>query len=97
MTITLQAELRAAVGTQKVKQEVRRQKRVPASIYGGQNTPQLLISLCAFALEKISETPSFHHKPVIIEVDGKSETVRVQEIQWLGNGIRMAHIDFVRA
>jgi ribosomal protein L25 (general stress protein Ctc) len=96
MSITLQAELREAVGTKRVKQDVRRQKRVPASIYGGKK-PQLLISLSAFALDKVSEKPGFHHDTVVIEVDGKHEEVRVQEIQWLRNGIRMAHIDFVRA
>jgi len=89
--ITLKGELRTEVGsTSAVK--LRKDRKIPAIMYGHGKEP------VAFALNFHDFTEGLHHghRLVDVEIDGKSETLLVKDLQYDHLGKLIIHADFVR-
>ncbi len=89
-TVALSGTLRKAVGTKDAAQ-LRREKRVPCVLYGGENTVHF--SVDEAALRKVVFTPEVNG--VELDIDGNKTLAMVQEKQFHPLTDRMLHIDFL--
>ncbi|HRP00262.1 MAG TPA: 50S ribosomal protein L25 [Flavobacteriales bacterium] len=89
-TVALSGTLRKAVGTKDAAQ-LRREKRVPCVLYGGENTVHF--SVDEAALRKVVFTPEVNG--VELDIDGNKTLAMVQEKQFHPLTDRMMHIDFL--
>lgn len=89
-TVALSGTLRKAVGTKDAAQ-LRREKRVPCVLYGGENTVHF--SVDEAALRKVVFTPEVNG--VELDIDGNKTLAMVQEKQFHPLTDSMLHIDFL--
>ncbi len=89
-TVALSGTLRKAVGTKDAAQ-LRREKRVPCVLYGGENTVHF--SVDEAALRKVVFTPEVNG--VELDIDGNKTLAMVQEKQFHPLTDRVMHIDFL--
>ncbi len=90
-SFTLQAETRAQLGT-RAAQRLREQGRLPAIIYGHQQTPRSVSVLN----EEIESAIRHHSRVFDLVTNGETEKVVIRELQWNHLGTEMLHVDFLR-
>ena len=73
----------------------RREGRVPAVIYGGKKDP-VLISLDPVELTKALEIEDLFQSQITIDIEGKTQTVKCQDIQFHPVSDMPIHVDFLR-
>ena len=74
---------------------VRRQRMIPAQIYGNEAAP-IMISLAQRHLERELDQPGFFIRLLDIEVDGQTHRVLPREVQYHPVSDRPLHVDFLR-
>lgn len=89
-TIALSGTLRTATGTKDAAQ-LRREKRVPCVLYGGENTVHFSVE--AAALRKIIFTPDVNG--IEIDLDGRKALAVVQAKQFHPTSDQVTHVDFL--
>lgn len=89
-TIVLSGTSRTPNGTKGAAQ-LRREKRVPCVLYGGENT--IHFSLDAVALRKLIFTPEV--KGAELEIDGRKVLALVQDKQFDPVSDEVLHVDFI--
>lgn len=92
ISVTLKATLRTGKGS-RAADKLRKQGLVPAIVYGHkQDNAQVSVSA-----EELDRAIRIQHARVLdLEINGKSETVLIREVQWDYLGKQMMHIDFER-
>jgi large subunit ribosomal protein L25 len=90
-TLSLDAQIRQSTGS-KSASTVRRQGRVPAVVYGHQEQP------VAISLDAHDFVEGLHHglRLVDLNIDGKSETAIIKELQYDHLGRDVIHADLMR-
>lgn len=73
----------------------RREGRVPAVIYGGKKDP-VLVSLDPVELEKALNLYDFYKSEIVIDIDGKTQKVTCQDVQFHPVSDMPIHVDFLR-
>lgn len=89
-TLALSGTLRTATGTKDAAQ-LRREKRVPCVLYGGEKT--IHFSVEAAALRKIIFTPEVNG--IEVELDGRKVLAVVQDKQFHPTTDQVTHVDFL--
>ncbi len=96
MSTALKVCVREHVGSKGFARALRREGFVPAIIYGGQEAPQA-VSVCAKALDKKMDEPSFRNHVHVLDIDGKhSQKVLVRDITFHPVKDTPSHVDFFR-
>src|SRR5205085_4434164 len=92
ISVTLKAAPRSASGSAAAI-KLRKQGLVPAVVYGHKkDNAQVAVSA-----EELDRAVRIQHARVLeLEVDGKTETVLIREVQWDYLGKQMIHVDFER-
>lgn len=90
-TLLLKAEVRTKTGT-KAAAKIRKQGRVPATVYGHKQTPTSL------SLDAHEFVQGLHlgHRFMEIEIEGKPEAMIVKDLQYDHFGRNVVHVDFMR-
>lgn len=88
----MKAERRSALGRNQIK-KLRTEGWMPAVIYGGEGKEPVSIQISEWELD---QHVSKRHKVFNIELDGQSESVWLQEIEWKVTNDRPLHADFLR-
>ena len=90
-TFLLKAEVRTKTGT-KDAARIRKQGRVPATVYGHKETPTSL------SLDAHDFVQGLHqgHRFMEIEIEGKPEPMIVKDLQYDHFGRHVVHVDFMR-
>lgn len=93
--LSFEGQLRDTRGTSAARKMRRELGLFPAVIYGGQGES---ISITLTHAEVIAQckNKAFYTAPMTLTVDGKAETVRVQDVQMHAYKQKILHIDFVR-
>jgi large subunit ribosomal protein L25 len=92
ISVTLKATPRASSGTRHAA-KLRKQGLVPAIVYGHKEANVAV----AVSAEELDRAIRVHHARMLaLEIDGKSETVLIRELQWDSFGRQMMHVDFER-
>ena len=73
----------------------RREGRVPAVIYGGKKDP-VMISLDTVELKKALDLPDLMTSEIVLDIEGKTEKVKCQDIQFHPVTDMPIHVDFLR-
>ncbi|MBO4284623.1 MAG: 50S ribosomal protein L25 [Alphaproteobacteria bacterium] len=73
----------------------RREGRVPAVIYGNKKDP-VLISLDPVELSKALEIEDLFTSDIVLDIEGKTEKVKCQDIQFHPVTDMPIHVDFLR-
>jgi len=73
----------------------RREGRVPAVIYGGKKDP-VMISLDPIELTKALDKEDFFEAQIILDIEGKTEKVKCQDVQFHPVTDMPLHVDFLR-
>ena len=73
----------------------RREGRVPAVVYGGKKDP-VMISLDPVELEKALEISDFFESEITLDIEGKTEKVKCQDVQFHPVSDMPIHVDFLR-
>lgn len=73
----------------------RREGRVPAVIYGGKKDP-VMISLDPVELKKALDLPDLFTSEVVLDIEGKTQKVKCQDIQFHPVTDMPIHVDFLR-
>ena len=73
----------------------RREGRVPAVIYGGKKDP-VMISLDPVELKKALDINDLFEAKITLDIEGKSEVVKCQDIQFHPVTDMPIHVDFLR-
>lgn len=73
----------------------RREGRVPAVIYGGKKD-SVLLSLDPVELEKALNLSDFYESEIIVDLDGKTQKVLCQDVQFHPVSDMPIHVDFLR-
>lgn len=73
----------------------RREGRVPAVIYGGKKDP-VMISLDPVEIEKALDLDDFYASEIIVDIEGKTEKVKCQDVQFHPVSDMPIHVDFLR-
>jgi large subunit ribosomal protein L25 len=91
---SLEATARSEAGTGAAR-AVRREGRVPAVVYGGKGeaTP---ISIGILELNRALRVPGLMSLTIDLTVDGKTETVKLQDVQRHPVTENPMHLDFLR-
>ena len=89
-TVALSGNLRTSTGT-KYAAQLRREKRVPCVLYGGENTVHF--SVDEAALNKLVFTPEVNG--VELDLDGTKTLAVIQQKQFHPTTDRVIHVDFV--
>ena len=92
--LTLTAETRDRAG-KGASRELRRNGRVPAVVYGGNEEP-LMIHVEEKLLMKQLMTGVFFESEILIEVDGKTVKTEVKDVAFHPVKDRPIHADFLR-
>jgi large subunit ribosomal protein L25 len=88
----MKAERRSALGRNQIK-KLRTEGWMPAVVYGGEGKEPLSIQISEWELD---QHVSKHHKVFSLELDGQSESVWLQDIEWKATTDRPLHADFLR-
>ncbi len=75
--------------------ECRREGRVPAVIYGGKKDP-VMISLDPVELEKALNMSDLFNSEITLDIEGKTEKVKCQDVQFHPVSDMPIHVDFLR-
>ena len=73
----------------------RREGRVPAVVYGGKKDP-VMISLDPVELEKALNMSDFFSAEIVLDIEGKTEKVICQDVQFHPVTDMPIHVDFLR-
>ncbi|MBR2299707.1 MAG: 50S ribosomal protein L25 [Alphaproteobacteria bacterium] len=73
----------------------RREGRVPAVIYGGKKDP-VMISLDPVELEKALNKSDLFNSEITLDIEGKTEKVKCQDVQFHPVSDMPIHVDFLR-
>lgn len=73
----------------------RREGRVPAVIYGGKKDP-VMISLDPVELKKALDINDLFEAKITLDIEGKNEVVKCQDIQFHPVTDMPIHVDFLR-
>ncbi len=92
--LTLSAETRERAG-KGASRAMRREGRVPAVIYGGNQEPQT-IHLEERALAKVLDTGHFMNSVVMIDLGGNTTRTLPKDVQFHPVNDRPMHVDFLR-
>ena len=91
-TVTLAAQPRAGRGS-RIAAKLRKQGQLPAIVYGhGEPTVQISVDAKAFD----HAIRDLHARSFTLNIDGKSDTVLVKELQFDYLGAKIIHADFER-
>jgi large subunit ribosomal protein L25 len=93
--ISLTAELRADVGKGASRRLRRVGEKVPAIIYGAEETP-LTLSLATNELTKAMEQEAFYSQIMDVMIEGKANQAVVRDLQRNPASGKVQHIDFQR-
>jgi len=74
---------------------LRRENGVPAIVYGGEAAPQS-ITLKANELKKLLENEAFYSSVITLDVEGKTETAILKDLQRHPSKDMVWHADFLR-
>jgi len=88
----MKAERRSALGRNQIK-KLRTEGWMPAVIYGGKDREPVSIQISEWELD---QHIGKRQKVFNIELDGKSESVWLQEVEWKATTDRPLHADFLR-
>lgn len=91
-TVKLQAQPRTGSGS-RAALKLRRQGLVPGIVYGHKEA-NVSVAVKADELDRAIRVQ--HARVLDLQLDGKSETVLIRELQWDYLGKEMLHIDFAR-
>ena len=91
METKLVAERRAAAGTS-VNRRLRAKGLIPGNVYGHKQDPVAVL----FAEKPVMALVKTTHRVVEIELDGKTETTLLREVQWNTFHSQVQHLDFMR-
>lgn len=90
--ISLQAQSRAGSGS-RAAAKVRKQGLIPGIVYGHKEANVAV----AVNAEEFDRAVRVQHARVLnLQIDGKTETVLIRELQWDHLGRTMLHVDFAR-
>ena len=73
----------------------RREGRVPAVIYGGKKDP-VMISLDPVEIKKALDINDLFEAKITLDIEGKKEVVKCQDIQFHPVTDMPIHVDFLR-
>jgi large subunit ribosomal protein L25 len=88
----MKAERRSALGRNQIK-KLRTEGWMPAVVYGGEGKESVSIQISEWELD---QHVSKRHKVFSLELDGQSESVWLQAIEWKATSDRPLHADFLR-
>lgn len=91
---SLDATVRGESGTGAAR-EVRRNGQVPGIVYGGQGEP-VAIAIELRAMNRALSTTGLMSQTIALTVDGKTETVRLHDVQRHPVTENALHVDFLR-
>ncbi|MGY9054487.1 MAG: 50S ribosomal protein L25 [Alphaproteobacteria bacterium] len=91
---SLEATTRSESGTGPAR-AVRLTGRVPAVLYGGKGE-SVSISVEVLALNRVLRVPGLMSGTISLSVDGKAETVKLQDVQRHPVTELPLHLDFIR-
>ncbi|AWM38795.1 50S ribosomal protein L25 [Gemmata obscuriglobus] len=91
-SVTLKTTARAETGS-RAAARLRKQGLVPAIVYGHK---QANVSLAVNAKELDQAIRVQHARVLDLDIEGKTETVLIRELQWDYLGKEMIHVDFER-
>ena len=91
-TVALKAQTRAGSGS-RAAAKLRKQGLVPGIIYGHKEA-NVSVSVSAEELDRAIRVQ--HARVLDLQIDGKTETVLIRELQWDPFGRTMLHADFAR-
>jgi large subunit ribosomal protein L25 len=91
-TATLKAETRTGSGSRKAD-KLRKTGRVPGIVYGHKEA-NVAVSVPADELDRLIRV--LHARVLNLQLDGKTETVLVRDLQWDHLGRVLLHVDFAR-
>ena len=91
---SFEATVRASNGTGAVR-AVRREGQVPATVYGGAGEP-ISVSLELRAVNRALNIPGLMTQTIDLSINGKSEKVKLQDVQRHPVTEAPLHIDFLR-
>src|SRR5262245_18405326 len=92
ISVTLKANPRANSGS-RAATKLRKQGQVPGIVYGHKQD-NVRVSVSAEELDRAIRVQ--HARVLDLQLDGKSETVLIREVQWDYLGKQMIHVDFER-
>ena len=92
--ITFNAQLREKAGKGAAR-ACRREGRIPAVIYGGKKDP-VMISLDPVELEKALNLDDLYASEIVVDIEGKTEKVKCQDVQFHPVSDMPIHVDFLR-
>jgi len=90
--VRMKAERRSALGRSKIK-KLREQGWMPAVVYGGEGKETISIQISEWELD---QHVSKLHKIYSLEIDGQSDSVWLQDVEWKATTDRPLHADFLR-
>jgi large subunit ribosomal protein L25 len=90
-TVKLKTEQRTGRGGRDAGR-LRKAGRVPAIVYGHKQTPAAI----TVSREELEAALRHHARTLDLQIDGKSETVLIQEVQHDHLGTGLVHVDFRR-
>lgn len=90
-TLQLKTEQRTGKGSRDAAR-LRKAGRVPAVVYGHKETPAAV----SVSREELEAALRHHARTLDLQIDGKTETVLIQEVQHDHLGTGLVHIDFRR-
>src|SRR5688572_11146550 len=91
-TVALDARPREGRGSRKAA-KLRKQGQVPGIVYGHKKDA-VQVSVSAEELDRAVRV--LHARVLDLQLDGKTETVLIRELQWDHLGSEMVHVDFAR-
>jgi large subunit ribosomal protein L25 len=92
ISVTLQATARTGSGS-RAAYKLRKQGQVPGIVYGHKQD-NVAVAVSAEALDRAIRIQ--HARVLDLQMDGKTETVLIRELQWDYLGKQMIHVDFER-
>jgi large subunit ribosomal protein L25 len=92
ISITLKANPRTGKGS-RIAGKLRKEGQVPGIVYGHKQD-NVQVSVSAEELDRAIRVQ--HARVLDLELNGKSETVLIREVQWDYLGKQMIHVDFER-
>jgi large subunit ribosomal protein L25 len=92
VAVTLKTVARTSTGS-RAAMKLRKQGLVPAIVYGHK---QANVQVAVNAKELDTAIRVQHARVLDLEIDGKTETVLIRELQWDYLGKEMIHVDFER-
>src|SRR5580765_262564 len=90
--VSLKALPRTGSGS-RAADKVRKQGLVPAVVYGHKEA-NVAVAVSAEELDRAIRV--LHARVLDLQLDGKTETVLIRELQWDHLGKTMLHVDFAR-